>query len=120
MPEEGARLTSLGKVISALLIVGLLGLGVWVVIQKSHSRVAARGAFAAGEVHTLWGTVDMMVLFAPELSRDSRTAPRVAQQIDWSNGGDGIVVRSAIKSVADLKKKTLTLAQNSPSEYYLT
>ena len=30
MPEEGARLTSLGKVISALLIVGLLGLGVWV------------------------------------------------------------------------------------------
>src|SRR5262245_34050130 len=81
--------------------------------------VAARDAFAAGEVHTLWGTVDMMVLFAPELARDSRTAPRVAQQIDWSNGGDGIVVRSSIKSVADLKKKTITLAQNSPSEYYL-
>src|SRR5437867_3843389 len=28
--------------------------------------VAARDAFAAGEVHALWGTVDMMVLFAPE------------------------------------------------------
>jgi len=82
--------------------------------------VAARDAFAAGEVHTLWGTVDMMVLFAPELVRDSRTAPRVMQQIDWSNGGDGIVVRSAIHSVGDLKGKTITLAQNSPSEYYLT
>src|SRR5207244_7538105 len=68
------------------------------------------------EVHTLWGTVDMMVLFAPELSRDSRTAPRVAQQIDWSNGGDGIVVRSAIKSVADLKKKTITRSEEHTSE----
>src|SRR5213594_1448015 len=82
--------------------------------------VIARDAFAAGEVHTLWGTVDMMTLFAPELTRDSRTSPRVVQQIDWSNGGDGIVVRSTIRSVSDLRGKTITLAQNSPSEYYLT
>src|SRR6266568_32795 len=82
--------------------------------------VVARDAFAAGKVHTLWGTVDMMTLFAPELSRDSRTSPRVYQQIDWSNGGDGIVVRNTIKSVSDLRGKTITLAQNSPSEYYLT
>ena len=82
--------------------------------------VVARDAFAAGEVHTLWGTVDMMTLFAPELTRDSRTAPRMLQQVDWSSGGDGIVVRNTIKSVSDLKGKTITLAQNSPSEYYLT
>jgi NitT/TauT family transport system substrate-binding protein len=82
--------------------------------------VVARDAFAAGEVHTLWGTADMMVLLAPELVRDSRTAPRIAQQIDWSNGGDGIVVRNSIRSVADLRNKTIALAQNSPSEYYLT
>jgi NitT/TauT family transport system substrate-binding protein len=81
--------------------------------------VAARDAYAAGEIHTLWGTADMMVLMAPELIKDSRTSPRIAQQIDWSNGGDGIVVRSAIKSVADLRNKTVALAQNSPSEYYL-
>ncbi|MBN2511466.1 MAG: ABC transporter substrate-binding protein [Sedimentisphaerales bacterium] len=82
--------------------------------------VTARDAFAAGEVHTLWGTADMMVLFAPELVRDSRISPRIVQQIDWSNGGDGIVVRNTIKSVADLRGKTIALAQNSPSEYYLT
>ncbi len=82
--------------------------------------VAARDAFAGGGVHTLWGTADMMVLMAPELIRDSRTAPRITQQIDWSNGGDGIVVRSAIKSVTDLRKRAIALAQNSPSEYYLT
>ena len=82
--------------------------------------VAARDAFAAGEVHTLWGTADMMVLLAPELIKDSRTAPRIMQQIDWSSGGDGIVVRNSIKSAGDLRGKTITLAQNSPSEYYLT
>jgi NitT/TauT family transport system substrate-binding protein len=82
--------------------------------------VSARDAFAAGEVHTLWGTADMMVLLAPELVKDTRTSPRITQQIDWSSGGDGIVVRSSIKSVADLRGKTVTLAQNSPSEYYLT
>src|SRR5215510_1050302 len=82
--------------------------------------VVARDAFASGEVLTLWGTADMMTLFAPELARDSRTSPRVVQQIDWSNGGDGIVVRSNIRSVSELKGKTIALAQNSPSEYYLT
>jgi len=219
MAEQGARLTTLGKIISVLLILGLVGVGVYVVARRSlgpggklgepgsaeapqseapdatgvttvkeykyvpadrlppvkgvsqykwnanekvlrfsynvwagwlpviaanhgtkpnaesvfskkygfkvemvlmDDPVAARDAFAAGEVHTLWGTVDMMVLFAPELTRDSRTAPRISQQIDWSNGGDGIVVRGGIHSVSDLRKKTVTLAQNSPSEYYLT
>jgi len=80
--------------------------------------VAARDAYAAGDSHVLWGTLDMIVLFAPDLLKDSRTAPRVFQQIDWSNGGDGIVVRDTIRSVRDLKGKTVVYAQNSPSQYY--
>jgi len=94
--------------------------GFRVQMELMDDPVAARDAFAAGKVHTLWGTADMMVLMAPELVKDSRTAPRIAQQIDWSSGGDGIVVRNSIKSVADLRSKAITLAQNSPSEYYLT
>jgi len=81
--------------------------------------VVARDAFAAGESHILWGTLDMMVLFAPELMRDSRTAPRIFQQIDWSSGGDGVVVRGNIHSVKDLKGKTIVYAQNSPSQYFI-
>ena len=65
--------------------------------------VVARDAFASGESHILWGTLDMMVLFAPELMKDSRTAPRIYQQIDWSNGGDGIVVRSAYQQYSGFK-----------------
>jgi ABC-type nitrate/sulfonate/bicarbonate transport system substrate-binding protein len=60
-----------------------------------------------------------MVLFASELMKDSRTSPRIYQQIDWSNGGDGIVVRSNIKSVLDLRGKTIAYAQNSPSQYFI-
>jgi len=81
--------------------------------------VAARDTFAAGQSHILWGTLDMMVLMAPELMKDSRTAPRIYQQIDWSNGGDGIVVRGNIHSVKDLKGKTIVYAQNSPSQYFI-
>ena len=81
--------------------------------------VVARDAFVSGDSHILWGTLDMIALFAPELMKDSRTAPRVYQQVDWSNGGDGIVVRSKIGSVRDLKGKSIVYAQNSPSQYFV-
>ena len=81
--------------------------------------VAARDAFAAGDSHILWGTLDMMALFASDLMKDSRTAPRVFQQIDFSAGGDGIVVRGNIHSVKDLKGKVIVYAQNSPSQYFI-
>ena len=81
--------------------------------------VVARDAFASGDSHVLWGTLDMMVLFAPELMKDSRTAPRIVQQVDWSNGGDGIVVRGDVQSVQDLRGKSVVYAQNSPSQYLL-
>jgi NitT/TauT family transport system substrate-binding protein len=80
--------------------------------------VAMRDAYAAGNVHIGWATLDMVPLFLESLRRDSRVMPRVYQQIDWSNGGDGIVVRERIKTVADLRGKTLVLAQNSPSHYF--
>jgi NitT/TauT family transport system substrate-binding protein len=81
--------------------------------------VVARDSFAAGESHILWGTLDMIALFAPELMKDSRTAPRVYQQVDWSSGGDGIIVRGNIRSVKELKGKTIVYAQNSPSQYFI-
>ncbi|MFZ2961103.1 MAG: phosphate ABC transporter substrate-binding/OmpA family protein [Candidatus Ozemobacteraceae bacterium] len=81
--------------------------------------VAARDAFASGKSHILWGTMDMMTLFAGELMKDSRTAPRIFQQIDWSSGGDGIVVRGNIRSVKELQGKTIVYAQNSPSQYFV-
>jgi len=80
--------------------------------------VAMRDAYAAGNVQIGWGTLDMIPLFLESFKRDSRVMPRVYQQVDWSNGGDGIVVRDNVKTVGDLRGKTVVLAQNSPSHYF--
>ena len=80
--------------------------------------VAMRDAYATGKVHIGWATLDMVPLFMEELSKDSRTMPRIYQQVDWSNGGDGIVGRG-IESINQLRGKTVALAQNSPSEFFL-
>jgi NitT/TauT family transport system substrate-binding protein len=81
--------------------------------------VAMRDAYAAGNLHVGWATLDMVPLFLEGLRKDSRVMPRVYQQVDWSNGGDGIVVRDAIKTMADLRGKTVVLAQNSPSHFFV-
>jgi ABC-type nitrate/sulfonate/bicarbonate transport system substrate-binding protein len=81
--------------------------------------VAMRDAYAAGNLHIGWATLDMLPLFLEGLRKDSRVMPRVYQQVDWSNGGDGIVVRESIKTMADLRGKQIVLAQNSPSHYFV-
>jgi NitT/TauT family transport system substrate-binding protein len=81
--------------------------------------IAMRDAYASGNIHVGWGTLDMLPLFLEGLRKDSRVMPRVYQQVDWSNGGDGIVVRDTIKTMADLRGKTVVLAQNSPSHFFI-
>jgi NitT/TauT family transport system substrate-binding protein len=87
--------------------------------------VEMRDNYAAGDVHIGWATLDMLPLIVDSFvnasgePRDSRIMPRVFQQVDWSNGGDGIVVREKIKTVADLRGKKIALAENSPSHYFL-
>ncbi len=98
--------------------------GFYVELSLVDDPVKARDLFASGHSHVLWGTLDMMALFAPELARDSRTVPVVAQQIDWSAGGDGIVARGDIRSINDFhpknnKRRKVVLAQNSPSHYLI-
>lgn len=80
--------------------------------------VMMRDKYAAGKVHIGWATLDMVPLFLEELRKDSRVMPRIFQQVDWSNGGDGIVGRG-VKSINELRGKTVALAQNSPSEFFL-
>jgi NitT/TauT family transport system substrate-binding protein len=87
--------------------------------------VAMRDAYAAGKVHIGWATLDMVPLFMEGFAerdgrpKDSRVMPRIFQQVDWSNGGDGIVVREDIRTVADLRGKRIVLAENSPSQYFV-
>ncbi len=98
--------------------------GFFVRLTIVDDPVKARDLFASGHSHVLWGTLDMMALFAPELAKDSRTVPVICQQIDWSGGGDGIVVRGDLRSINDFrakggKRRKVVLAQNSPSHYLI-
>jgi len=98
--------------------------GFYVRLSIVDDPVKARDLFATGQSHVLWGTLDMIALFAPELVKDSRTVPVVCQQIDFSAGGDGVVARGDVHSINDLrmaggKRKKVVLAQNSPSHYLI-
>jgi len=98
--------------------------GFYVHLSIVDDPVRARDLFASGQSHVLWGTLDMIALFAPELVKDSRTVPVVCQQIDFSAGGDGVVARGDIRNINDLrptggKRKKVVLAQNSPSHYLI-
>jgi outer membrane protein OmpA-like peptidoglycan-associated protein/ABC-type nitrate/sulfonate/bicarbonate transport system substrate-binding protein len=98
--------------------------GFFVQLSLVDDPVKARDLFASGHSHVLWGTLDMMALFSPELAKDSRTVPVICQQIDWSGGGDGIVVRGEFRSINDFrakagKRRKVVLAQNSPSHYFV-
>jgi NitT/TauT family transport system substrate-binding protein len=98
--------------------------GFYVRLSIVDDPVKARDLFASGQSHVLWGTLDMMALFAPELVKDSRTVPVVCQQVDFSAGGDGIVARGEIRNINDFrlqngKRKKVVLAQNSPSHYLI-
>jgi ABC-type nitrate/sulfonate/bicarbonate transport system substrate-binding protein len=87
--------------------------------------VTMRNAYAIGQMHIGWATLDMLPLFMESFVDssgkpiDTRIMPRVYQQVDWSNGGDGIIVRENIKTVSDLRGKKIALAENSPSHYFL-
>lgn len=81
--------------------------------------IAMGNAVATGQFHIGWATVDMLPLVIERLHRDPRAMPRVFQQIDWSNGGDGIVVKDTIKNIGGLKGQKVALAKYSPSHYFL-
>jgi len=88
-------------------------------IKIIDSPSASIQAFASGDLHATAWTLDMIPLFYEQLKADSRALPRAFLQVDWSNGGDGIVVRDSIQSIGDLKGKKIALAQHSPSHYLI-
>ena len=77
---------------------------------------ASRNAFKSGDVDLLWATIDA---FPTEVGGLSDFDPVVVFQADWSRGGDAIVARRGITSVADLKGKKIAVAEMTPSHSFL-
>lgn len=76
----------------------------------------SREAWKNDEVNLLWCTIDAL---PTEIAGLSQFDPVVVFQSDWSRGGDAIVVRRGINSVADLRGKKIAVAEMSPSHSFL-
>ncbi len=77
---------------------------------------ASLNAWKAGDIDLHWYTIDAFPTIIGGL-RDFD--PVVLWQADWSRGGDAIVARRGIKSVADLKGKKIAVAEMTPSHSFL-
>jgi outer membrane protein OmpA-like peptidoglycan-associated protein len=84
--------------------------------------VDARGkAFARGGddgVDIVWSTVDFWANELPGFIKGGVKAKAI-MQVDWSRGGDAIVVDQSIHRVEDLKDKKISLALFTPSHWLL-
>ncbi len=69
--------------------------------------------YLSGKSPFLRGTFRMMGMASEVIGSDPRTKGVVVLQMTWS-AGDHMVSRSAIKTVADLKGKTIVLQQGGP------
>lgn len=82
----------------------------------AESRNAFRAGGEKGGVDIMWGTVDS---FALEYASLADLRPAAIMQYDWSRGGDAIAVASGINSAGDLKGKKISVAEATPSHFFL-
>jgi NitT/TauT family transport system substrate-binding protein len=75
--------------------------------------------YASGKWPVIWSQMDGLPLFLDAFKADKRVAPKVLGLFDWSNGGDGILVRPSIKTAADLKDKIIITSSNTPFSFML-
>ncbi len=75
--------------------------------------------FIEGKTPYLRGTMGMINMAAGVLDKDPRTKPVVIYQMTWSSGGDCLVVKEGIRTVKDLKGKTVALQAYGPHVDYL-
>ncbi len=78
----------------------------------------ALDGWIAGEYDVLVQTADAFPLYtAPE--DINALGPKAFMQVDWSRGGDAIIVKRGINSINDLKGKTVAVAVPSPAQTLL-
>jgi NitT/TauT family transport system substrate-binding protein len=94
--------------------------GIEVEIVQIDDFQASRDAFRTGGdkggVDIMWSTVDAFALEYPGLAD---LHPTCIMQYDWSRGGDAIAVGPGIKQASDLRGKTVSVAEGTPSHFFL-
>lgn len=84
----------------------------------NNDLINAMDAWIAGEYDVLVQTADAFPLYtaAPDINALN---PKIFMQVDWSRGGDAIIVKRGINTINDLKGKKVAVTVPSPSQTLL-
>ncbi len=86
--------------------------------KLENDLINALNAWTAGEYDIIVQTADAFPLYT---SADDINAlgPKAFMQVDWSRGGDAIIVKRGINTINDLKGKKIAVAVPSPAQTLL-
>lgn len=70
---------------------------------------ATKAAIQSGAIDMTWGTGDVLLTFA-----DAGVEVQAFYAVDWSNGGDGVVVTDEIQEWSDFEGKTFVGQEGLP------
>lgn len=83
-----------------------------------NDLITALNAWMAGEYDIMVQTADAFPLYTgPKDINDF--GPKAIMQVDWSRGGDAIIVKRGINNVNDLRGKRIAVAVPSPAQTLL-
>lgn len=95
------------------------GLGLKVEFKIIDDPAAKLAELRAGKIDVMWDTVDSWAREASMLAGEKEPFPARALFLqDWSRGGDGVVAKAEIKTIEDLKGKTVAVIEFSPSHWF--
>jgi hypothetical protein len=112
LANGNTRVTSKGSIFDRL------GLNLKLVREDDFKKQVE--AYRRGDSPYLRGTVGMISMASELLSGDPRTKPVIIYQMTWSSGGDALVVKEGIKTVSDLRGKTIAVQAYGPHVQLLT
>ena len=112
LANGNARVTARGSIFDRL------GLTLKLVREDDFKKQVE--AYRRGDSPYLRGTVGMISMASELLSADPRTKPVIIYQMTWSSGGDALVVKEGIKTVGDLRGKTIAVQAYGPHVQLLT
>jgi NitT/TauT family transport system substrate-binding protein len=81
--------------------------------------IASRDGFKSGDYDLVYCTADVLPIEMGIGSGMAESGAKLFLQVDWSRGGDAIVVRKGINNVGDLKGKSIACAQGTASHSLL-
>jgi len=87
--------------------------------KLENDLINALNAWIAGEYDVIVQTADAFPLYTSPAEINAYN-PKAFMQVDWSRGGDAIIVKRGINSVNDLKGKKIAVAVPSPAQTLLS